>query len=250
MKKRLSVLMLAARFTIYRVILLLLGMSIVQIGMFLLVLEKGDANSPEVLLTISNCGIAAVIGFVLLCVLLGKSVNGSGGAMSAYTVDRLSVNELEFTGWFAAYNSLMFLAFWMWEALTMLFMCLIYVWQAPQEAVGPQTIFLTCYRMGYLHQLIPLADISGWVRNIAFVLAMGICTATSAYHERSGRRAAAVWFMAVGVIEGVSEMRGSGDGFDVIFILWSILVTAVTVGVVISKEREFGKGGDRWVSGN
>ena len=250
MKKRLSILMLVARFTVYRVVLLVLGMSVAQVGLFYLALRKGSSNPLDVLLDSSKFGFVAVIAFILLCVLLGKSANGSGGSVSAYTVDRLSVSEIEFTGWFALYNGLMFLVFWLWEALTMLSMCLIYVRLAPQEAVGPQTIFLTCYRSGYLHRLIPLADISGWVRNGAFVVALGICTATSAYHERSGRRAAAVWFMAVGAVEGVSGMRGSGDGFDVVFILWSILVTAVTVSVVISKEREISKGGDRWVSGN
>ena len=85
---------------------------------------------------------------------------------------------------------------------------------------------------------------------LSLMAALGICTATAAYHERGGRRAAAVWFMAVGVVEGVSGLRGSGDGFDVIFILWSIIVTAATVVAVIRREREIDKGGDRWVSGN
>lgn len=252
MKKRLSILMLAARFTVYRVILLLLGMSIVQVGLFYLALEKGKTTGLDVLLRQSNGGWAAVIAFILLCVILGKSVNGSGGSMSAYTVDRLSVSEIEFTGWFALFNSLMFLVFWLWEALTMLSMCLLYVWQAPQEAVGPQTVFLACYRVGYLHRLIPLADISGWVRNGAFVVALGICTATSAYHERGGRRGVAVWFAAAITLWGIWNVNGGNrtTWTDVMFVLGSVLVTAIAVYTMISKEREFGKGGDRWVSGS
>ena len=84
MKKRLSLLMLAARFTVYRVILLLLGMSIVQVGLFWLALGKEKTAGLNVLLENNNNGWVAVIGFILLCVLLGKSVNGSGSDECLY----------------------------------------------------------------------------------------------------------------------------------------------------------------------
>ena len=253
MKKRLSILMLAARFTVCRVILLLLGMSIVQVGLFWLALGKGDTYSLDVLLENNNNGWAAVIGFLLLCVLLGKSVNGSGGAMNAYTIDRLSVSEIEFTRWFALYNGLMFLVFWLWEALTVLSMCMIYMWQMPQEVVvGPQTIFLASYRVEYLHRLIPLADISGWVRNGAFVMALGICTAANAYHERGGRRGVAIWFAAAIALWGIWNVNDGNrtTWTDVMLVAGSMLVAAIAVYMVISKERGIDKGGDRWVSGN
>ena len=251
MKKRLSVLMMAAKFTVCRVILLLLGMSLVQVGLFWLALGKGDTYSLDVLLENNNNGWAAAIGFILLCVLLGKNVNGAGGSMSAYTVDRLSVSEKEFTCWFALYNCLMFLVFWLWEALTVLGMCMIYMWQVPPEvAVGPQTIFLAGYRVEYLHRLIPLADISGWVRNGAFVLALGICTATNAYHERGGRKGVAIWFAAAIVLWGICNEKFRNSTMDVMFAAASALVAAIAVCTVIRKEREIDKGGDRWVSGN
>lgn len=251
MKKRLSVLMLAARFTIYRVILLLLGMSIVQVGLFWLALGKEKTAGLNVLLENNNNGWVAVIGFLLLCVLLGKSVNGSGGAMNVYTVDRLSVSEKEFTGWFALYNGLMFLVFWMWEALTVLSMCMIYMWQVPQEVVvGSQTIFLASYRVEYLHRLIPLADVSGWVRNGAFVVALGICTAASAYHERGGRKGVAIWFAAAIALWGICNEKFRNSSMDVMLAAGSVLVAAIAVYTVISKEREIDKGGDRWASGN
>ena len=70
MKKRLSILMLAARFTIYRMILLLLGMSIVQVGLFYLTLGKDKTVRLEVLLGSNHLGIVAFVGFVFMCVLL------------------------------------------------------------------------------------------------------------------------------------------------------------------------------------
>jgi len=171
--------------------------------------------------------------------------------MNAYTIDRLSVSEIEFTGWFALYNGLMFLVFWLWEALTVLSMCMIYMWQMPQEVVvGPQTIFLASYRVEYLHRLIPLADISGWVRNGAFVMALGICTAANAYHERGGRRGVAIWFAAAIALWGICNEKFRNSSMDVMFAVASVLVAAIAVYTVISKEREIDKGGDRWVSGN
>ncbi|MBQ6875906.1 MAG: hypothetical protein IJN46_06695, partial [Lachnospiraceae bacterium] len=117
-------------------------------------------------------------------------------------------------------------------------------------AVGPQTIFLASYRVEYLHRLIPLADISGWVRNGAFVVAMGICTAANAYHERGGRRGVAIWFAAAIALRGIWNGDVTTTLMDVMFAVASVLVAAIAVYTVISKEREIDKGGDRWVSGN
>ncbi len=250
MKRHLSILMLAARFTIYKVIGLLAVMSIVQVGLFGLTFSKDPTAALEVLLGGSSLGLVTVIGFVLLCILLCRSANGSGGAKSAYTINRLSVGELAFTGWFAVYNSLMFLLFWLWEVLTIFAICLLYLHWGPEEMIGPQTVFLACYRVVFLHQLIPLADISCWVRNGVFVLGLGICAAGYAYHERGERRGIAIWFMAATVLAGGSGILGSVNAADVTLTLWCVLVAVIAFGVVISKEREFDQGGDRWINGN
>ena len=247
MKKHLSVLMLAARLTIFKVIGLLAVMSGVQIALFISVMDRYPTRVLSSLLGDCHLGLVAMVGFVPLCVLLANSGNGSGGSRSVYTLRRLSVTELAATGWWAVYNSLVCLVFWLWEALTVLGLCLFYVHRAPEELVGPQTAFLACYEVNFLHKLIPLGDISGWVRNGVLVFGLGICLACCAYHGRHEGRGIAIWFMAIAALAG---FFGNGNGVDVMLTVWGVVLAVTAAGVVLNRERhpeeyeELG-GGDR-----
>ncbi len=244
MKKHLSILMLAARLTIFKVIGLLAVMSGVQVALFLSVLNRYPKGKLTSLLSDSHSGMVAVAGFILLCVLLGSSGSGSGGSKSVYTLRRLSVTELTITGWWVLYNCLVCLVFWLWEALTMLGLCLIYAHWAPESMVGPQTIFLACYEVDFLHKLIPLQDVSGWVRNGVLVVGLGICSACCAYHGRHEGRGIAIWFMAITALVGFNSLLGSGNELDVMTTLWGAVIAATAAGVVVNRERHPEEHGD------
>lgn len=236
MRKNLSIFMLAVRFTIYKVMGLLAVMSGVQTGLFLWAMKRRPGETLTMLLRESLVVWTAAAGFIVLCVLLCRRGKNSGGVKSVYTMRRLSVSEVTVTAWQAVQNSLMCLMFWLWEALTVLGLCLIYVNRAPEASFGPQTVFLTWYKMDFLHRLIPLADISGWVRNGVLVLGTGICSAIYSYHERRGSGDAAIWAMAVVVFAGFADRINDGNIADVKVILWGLIVTGAAVGVMIYRE--------------
>ena len=49
---------------------------------------------------------------------------------------------------------------------------------------GSQTIFLAFYRSELLHSLIPLEEISRWVRNGVMALGLGACAALEPFLQR------------------------------------------------------------------
>ncbi|MBQ4562860.1 MAG: hypothetical protein IJA58_00095 [Lachnospiraceae bacterium] len=237
MRKHLSVMMLAARFTIYKVLGLLMVMSGVQVAVFLGVMSGGPEKKLNALLSDSHPEWIAMAGFIVLCIVLCGRGKGFGGTKSVYTLRRLSVSEVTVTGWWALQNSLMYLLFWLWEALTMLVLCLIYVYRAAELAFGPQTVFMAWYEVDYLHRLIPLADASGWIRNVVQVLGLGICSAAFGYHERHRRRGMAIWFMAIVTVVGFSDLLGGGNDSDVMTTLWGLVVAGLAVGMLVYRER-------------
>ena len=238
MRKHLSIMMLAARLTVLRVFGLLAAMSSIQTGLFLWAMKRNPEQKLVPLLTDSGLQWVLLLGFVILCRILCSCADGSGGSKSVYTMRRLAVSELTTTGWWALHYSLMFLVFWLWEALTMLGLCMIYVNRMP-EAAGPQTVFIACYQAGVMHQLIPLDDISGWIRNGVMVLGLGICSSAFAYHGRHGARGMAIWFMAIVTVTGFAGVSGAGNTLktDMIATFWGLMIAGTAVGVIINRER-------------
>ncbi|HHY45392.1 MAG TPA: hypothetical protein GX512_06755 [Firmicutes bacterium] len=96
MKQHLSVLGLAARSTIYKVLWLFVILAIAQGSLFYFTLQKNLAGEPIGLeQVISQSRIATVSGvcFLALCVLLSLTGTELGGSKVRYTLLRLSVPE-------------------------------------------------------------------------------------------------------------------------------------------------------------
>ena len=213
MKERLSVMMLAARSTVYRVIALILATAAVQAGLYYgwLVNSISPDSSWLVNLEIgmSDSGImlAAAVSFILLCVILCMTGLGPG-AKSLYTLRRLAISEKEILCWLAVYNTLVFLLFWMSQILTVMGLCRMYEWLAPilcekngvpvsELLMGPQTVYIAFYRDKYMHSLLPMAEISRWIRNLVLLLSLGVCTTTFGNSLRYGKKAFALLVVMV-----------------------------------------------------
>ena len=239
MKKHLSVLMLAARGTIYKVLLLILATGAVQAGLFWQAMQGAFPENGEwmdygglmqSLFSDSHIALTAGIAFYLLCAIL--CINGCGfGSKVGYTFQRLAVSEKTVTLWWALYNGLVFVVFWASQALVMLGLCKLYEMQAPAELFGPQTVFLAFYRERYLHSLMPMAEISRWIRNIILCASLGICTSTFSYNLRHGKKGIAIFVLAV-VTFGMF-CAGMGEvAVDVTSGVLAVIVAGVSVFLV------------------
>lgn len=238
MKRHLSILMLAARSTIYKVLGVFAAMAAAEGALFWFALQKmsgGDPVGLEQLISQSRIPIVCGIGFLLLCALLSMTGSESGGGKLRYTVRRLSVREKALVFWWAGYYAVCFFLFWAVQLIIALLLCRLYVTQMDPAYVSGQTIFLAFYRSSFLHSLLPLEETSRYIRNGILILSLGICASCFSFRQRRGEKGIAVAVLAVVILVSFSTAMGSFAGD----MLLSMTVICITAGAVsgIWKER-------------
>lgn len=238
MRQHLSVLMLAARSSIHRVLGLFAALAVTEGLLFYLTLQQASGNQPlglEQAVRQSRIALVCGIGFILLCVLLSLTGSECGGGRLRYTVQRLSIREEATVGWWAVYNAICFFLFWVVQLAIALVLCQYYVHQMDGAYVSGQTAFLAFYRSNFLHSLLPLAEVSRYVRNCVLVLCLGVCASCFSFRQRRGERGVAV--VALAVIVAVSFPSAMGSfGSDLLVIFLALCITAGAV-AGIWKER-------------
>lgn len=202
MKKHISVFMLMARSTIYKLLGLLILMAAVEGILFWLILSRGaleDGFSLE--LVIRQSRIIWVFGVCFLLMTLLLSLTGcEGKSRCGYTLRRLSVSERWVFVWQSVYNVLCYLLLWAVQILTVIALCRLYEAKAAPEYVSGQTVFLAFYRSGFLHSLLPFEETVFWVRNAVFAVTLGICAARFPLAQRKGKRFSEIIVLAFGVL--------------------------------------------------
>jgi hypothetical protein len=164
----------------------------------------------EIGMSDSRIMLAAAVSFILLCEILCMTGLGPG-AKSLYTLRRLAISEKEILCWLAVYNTLVFLIFWMFQILVVMGLCRLYEWLAPilgekngvpvsELLVGPQTVYIAFYRDKYMHSLLPMAEISRWIRNLVLLLGLGVCTTTFSNSLRYGKKGVALLIVMVATL--------------------------------------------------
>lgn len=180
MKKHISVFMLMARCTIYRILGLLAVMVAAETGLFWLALKKGVSEEGfglEYVISQSHIEIVFLAFFIFVTILLLASTGYETKGKHYFTLMRLSTSRREVFFWQSIYNMICYLLFWAVQVLAVVLLCFIYVENAPPEYVTGQTIFLAFYRNDFLHSLLPFEDILFWIRNLLICMALGFGTA-------------------------------------------------------------------------
>lgn len=242
MRQYTSVFMLYARSTFWKIFGLTLGLGAVQAGLFWWRLGAGAELDPETfeltleeVLEMSRIHWVFGVLVVLTVVLLGRV----GGGNADYTFRRLSVPYWTVIGIQALYNSLCLLMLWMAEALLVLGLCRYGLNVMGVES--HQALFLACYRGDFLHNLVPMADVGRWVRNITFVLSVGFTTACAPAMNRKSK----MGFLEVDVLLVFAVMfctnpMGETSG-DVAWIVgFAVMVFIALARLSAAKEDEEG----------
>ena len=233
MKKHSSVFMLMARSTIYRVLGLLILMTVAEAGLFWLRLQQGaiDGNfSLEAIISESRLSWACAAFFLFVNVILSW---GSYTISDTYTAARLSVSGKAVYLWQCVYNMLCYLLFWMVQILIAIGLCRVYEAMAPAEFVSNQTVFLAFYRSKFLHSFLPFEDTWVWIRNILLVVALGVCSSRIPGKNRKIGIGSCFLIAATGVFF-VQEI---GDTASVVILTISAIICAVPAVVkALSKE--------------
>ena len=187
MRQHLSVFMLYVRSSLYKVLLLLIGMAAVECGLFMWTLN--DAMSLESIWENSHI-LYVFIACALLITLLLCLIGCERGNRQGYTLRRLSVPESAVVLWQSLCNVGCYLLLWVAQIGIALGLC---QWYVVQTGVSSnQTIFLAFYRSNFLHNLLPLEETSLWVRNVLLLITFGMVTACFSFRQRRGKFAAEI----------------------------------------------------------
>ena len=195
MKRYISVLALDVKNTIWKVLGIMMFMSVVQLGYFYLFLQKeverwkeaempwgrrGTVTSFDWVITNSYISIFFIISAVLLWAVLIWGCSEHGKVRSKFTWHRLRMDRRNVFAVWAGYRVFLMMVMLVWQILLLVVMDGMYqeIWAS---GYAPQSLFLACYRNSFVHALIPLSDSFYMVRLVLCVLFWGIGTAYVGY---------------------------------------------------------------------
>ena len=181
MKRYGSIFMLLCRSVLYKLVAVFFGTAALHTAVYFVLL--GSQCNIETIY--DHWGMKTVfgVGLFLTTALLVSTLTQSRSKLD-YTIRRLRIGNRSLCVCQSVFNTACFLMFWAVEILVALLLCRL--WVNTMEAESHQTVYLAFYRSELLHSLLPLDDVSRWVRNLVVFLCLGICSACGPVLQRRG----------------------------------------------------------------
>ena len=234
MRQHMAYLNLLAKGTFYKVLIILAAALAGQAGLFLRAAERadqqyGDIYGPEAMVDFASSAWVLGAAFLLITVVL--CLNGCQfGSKSDYTLRRLSLSANARFFWQAGFNTLCYLLLWAAETVLMLLLCRWFIASGTMKVTSHQTLYLTFYRSELLHSLLPLANVSRWIRNILLIPALGLASARFSHLQRQGKFAVSIPILtAATLIFFVADPSGFTTD------LWLLAPTACVTALLLSR---------------
>lgn len=115
-----------------------------------------------------------------------QSIGVEQGSKVGYTLRRLSVSERRVTLMQWGFNTGCLILFWLFQTVVAAGLCVWYLRVIPEGVYNHHTLVLAFYRQNFLHNLLPMADVWRWARNVLLLAAMGLVLARWTYLQRRG----------------------------------------------------------------
>lgn len=230
MRKHLSVIMLMLRSFVYKLPLIMLGMAAAEAGIIALMPEAKTQMLFE-LIDLSRIRFAYTAAAALLMIsLLG--VCSFGTSHPRYTLARLNVPEKAIMFWHWLCAALSFLILWLWQMVLLYAIAIWHSGAADPGYVSHQSVYLATFRSPFIHSVLPLDDISRFLRNIVIALCMGGVCATGAYKLRRGKKGVFAPTILIALFAGTysaEHFEVSYDGF--LMFAFALVLVISLVGV-------------------
>ncbi len=196
MKAKKSAWMLVAHSTVYKVAAVLFVTIAVQTGLYWWVIRQhgGVAPSLEYMIEHSGVQLVSAAGFIIMAAILCLT-GCEFSTRVRYTLMRLRVPEEQFFYAQCVFNIMYLIMFWAGQIAGIFICCAIYRCTAGEGAAAGQQVFFVFYCNEFWHSLLPMADIVRVFRNIIFVAAFGIASASVPVYQR--QRKVPVWMIIV-----------------------------------------------------
>jgi len=239
MRKHLAVFGLFVRSSLLRILILLGGMILLQAFLFGYTMHTTFSSENlvwglESIITDSRIVFVFALAFLLMTLQLA-SVGCSHSSQTGYTLSRLCVTPQTVFLWQAAANTLFYLLLWAAEASTVFAFTQYYAAAVDPSQLSNQTVFLAYYRSTLLHGLMPLDQISIYIRNIVLICGLGTAAAVFPFRQRKKSIGLELYVLVPLVCimfpRQTSEMVG-----DVFLILLSAFLMFTALYSVFTKE--------------
>lgn len=186
MRKHLSVLALYIRATARWILPLLAVTAAAEGALLSRQITPDNGSYMDLFLYSEQCHMEwACLGFFLVLMTLLCLSGTSYGSRTDYTLQRLSIRPQTAFLWQSVCYCIWITAFWALQAL-LLVVCSNRFLLTTAENVGPQTLLTHLYQWDFSANLLPLACVIRWIRNILLVMALGASAAYFSWQQRKG----------------------------------------------------------------
>lgn len=234
MRQYISVWMLCARSTIYKVFGLFFVMAAVEAGVFYYAMSGEAALLPK-MLDRSHIDSVFLVFSYLITLLLYQTGSANSGKQ-CYTLDRLSISPRGVVVMQSIYNAAVFFLLWAVQIFIATALCFWYVEMADPSLVNGQTVFMAFYRSDFLHNLLPLDDWIRYVRNGIFILAFGFLVARAIFSNCHGNPKFPLW-VPLWCIMLMSSLSLDNRWMDVVVIFGSLVAIAAVI-ILMAQWKE------------
>ncbi len=227
MRKHLSVFMLMAQHSFYKILAILILSAVLQLGFSYYLITEKIVQIQMIEVIAQKLPLFFQVSFILIFALLLTTTAEQKGK-ERYTLMRLAISEKKVFFWQSLYNFFAFSLLYLVQILVAIGVSFMFVNIAPAEYVSEQTIFLAFYRSDFFNALLPTVEDIIFVRNVASILAFSMI---SAFVPMRGKRALKTFLIA---FSGFFTYWGflNIHSFEVIYI-HTFLVVPCMIGVIL-----------------
>ena len=162
MKRYLSVFEMIARSSIYKVLLAVIGMAVLEAGLFVLTMLNPPAIYFERYIDQSLYSYIFRLAYTVVTIILvlpGMNI----GSTQSYSLQRLRIKESRIFWLQFIYNFLAYVVLWGVQLLVIFGSIAVFHRYLPEGAFeSNQTYFLAFYRNDFMHSILPLEDTGDW----------------------------------------------------------------------------------------
>lgn len=228
MKRQISLLMLVSRSQVYRTVLILAAMAVVQLGLALWRIQHPDINvgvAVETVLAWWPFRWTAALAMAGLFVCFGAM--GRRDGRLDYTWYRLPVSQATRILWPLLGGVLLFLLVWAVQLVVAVGVVFLYG-QLQPERYHQQTLFLAAYRSSYFHGLLPLADGWRWVATSFRYVGLGLYGGAAMIRSFRGKRTIHPFVSLIAMTIITSGLGSYEWDMIVLGVLWFMLCITIT----------------------
>lgn len=228
--KRISTVWLAAAKNLWwKLLIILAAMSAAEIGLYRSAViasqnQYEDFYMKSFPVLVEEAGLKLVFFAALMAVTACCCLQGSRFSGKNYTLQRLPMAEWKITALWAVTHLACFVI--LWAAQVVLISALWSMYAARFHPAAPGLdLLVSFYNNGFLHAMLPLADVTRWIYLVAYWLCMAFLTATFGFFQRRGRYRISLLIMLACYFTLIKEIGSFAS--NLIFTILCLIVAAV-----------------------